>query len=79
MIKVSDLNINDEAIVQKIVALEPVKGRLQAMGIVKNAKIKVMEHTLKKQTWDILSGNTKIALRGEEASGILVKKVKIDV
>ncbi len=79
MKRVSDLNINDTAIVKKLVAKEPVKGRLQSMGIVKGAKIKVMEHTLAKQTWDILSGNTKIALREEEARGILLEEAKADV
>ncbi len=78
MKRVSDLKINDTAIVKKIVAKEPVKGRLQSMGIVKGAKIKVMEHTLAKQTWDILSGSTKIALREEEARGILLEEADAD-
>ena len=79
MKKVSDLKIDDTAIVKKIVAKEPVKGRLQSMGIVKGAKIRVMEHTLAKQTWDILSGSTKIALREEEARGILLEEESINV
>ncbi len=70
--RVSDLKISEHAVVRKIIAKEPVKSRLLAMGIVKGANIKVIEHTLAKQTWDILSNNTKIALREEEASGILV-------
>ncbi len=75
MKKISDLKINDTAIVKKIVALEPVKGRLQSMGLVKGAKVKVLEHTLAKQTWDIISGNTKIALREEEARGVLIDRI----
>jgi len=70
--KVNELKINDTAIVKKIVAKEPVKGRLLAMGIVRGAKIKVIKHTLAKQTWDISSNGTKIALRETEAEGIIV-------
>jgi Fe2+ transport system protein FeoA len=71
---VSDLKINDTATVRKVIAKEPVKGRLLAMGIVKGAKIKVMEHTLAKQTWDISSNGTKIALREAEAASIIIEK-----
>ncbi len=70
---ISDLKIDEEAIVQKILAKEPVKGRLLSMGIVKGAKVKVVAHTLARQTWDILSNNTKVALREEEAHSIAVK------
>ncbi|MCF6174091.1 MAG: ferrous iron transport protein A [Campylobacteraceae bacterium] len=70
---ISDLKIDEEAIVQKILAKEPVKGRLLSMGIVKGAKVKVVAHTLARQTWDILSNNTKVALREEEAHSIVVK------
>ncbi len=69
---ISNLKILQEAIVEKIIAKEPIKSRLFAMGIVKGAKIKVLEHTLAKQTWDILSNNTKIALRQEEANKVLI-------
>ncbi len=72
MTKLSQLKINDVATVKKITAKEPVKGRLAAMGILKGAKIKVLKHTLAKQTWDIMSNNTKVALREEEAENILV-------
>jgi Fe2+ transport system protein FeoA len=46
------------------------------MGIVKGAKIKVLKHTLAKQTWDIMAGNTKVGVREEEAENILVEDVK---
>ena len=45
------------------------------MGIVKGAKVKVIAHTLARQTWDILSNNTKVALRDEEANSIAVKGI----
>ncbi len=72
MKKVSDLKIGDKSIVKKIVAKEPIKGRLTAMGIIKGAKLKVLKHTLAKQTWDILANSTKVGLREEEAENILV-------
>jgi len=73
--RIIDLKIDEEAVVQKILAKEPVKGRLLSMGIVKGAKIKVIAHTLDRQTWDILSNNTKVALRDEEANLIVVKSI----
>ena len=76
MKKVSDLHIGDSATVVKITAQEPIKGRLNAMGIVKGAKLKVLKHTLAKQTWDVMAGSTKVGLREEEAENILVKVVK---
>ncbi len=74
MKKVSDLKIGDSGIVKKITAKEPIKGRLSAMGIVKEAKIKVLKHTLAKQTWDVKIENTKVGLREEEAENILLEK-----
>jgi len=71
--KISDLRIGDKAIVKKITAKEPIKGRLFAMGIVKGAKIQVLKHTLAKQTWDIMSNDTKVGLREEEAQNIVVE------
>ena len=73
MKRISDMKIDEEAIVKKVIAKEPVKGRLLSMGIVKGAKVKVVAHTLARQTWDILSNNTKVALREEEAQDILVE------
>jgi len=73
--RISDLKIDEEAIVTKILAKEPIKGRLLSMGIVKGAKVKVIAHTLARQTWDILSNNTKVALRDEEASSIEVRNI----
>ncbi|MFK5882695.1 MAG: FeoA family protein [Sulfurospirillum sp.] len=76
MKNISDLKIDEEAEVLKVIAKEPVKGRLLSMGIVKGAKIRVIAHTLARQTWDILSDNTKVALREEEAQSILVGEIK---
>ncbi len=77
MKKVSDLKIGDSGIIKKIIAKEPIKGRLNAMGIVKKAKIKVLKHTLAKQTWDVKIENTKVGLREEEAENILLEKENV--
>lgn len=77
MKKVSDLKIGDSSIVKKITAKEPIKGRLSAMGIVKGAKIKVLKHTLAKQTWDVKIENTKVGLREEEAENILLENENV--
>ena len=73
MKRVSELSIGQEAVVDKVLAKEPVKGRLQSMGILKGAKIKVLAHTLAKETWDVVVNGTKVALREEEANDIVVK------
>ncbi len=72
---VSRMSIGDSGIVYKVTAKEPIKGRLSAMGIVKGAKIKVLKHTLAKQTWDVMADSTKVGLREEEAQNILVKDI----
>ena len=71
--KVSDMKIGDEGIIIKVTANEPIKGRLSAMGITKGNKIKLLDHTLKKQTWEVDVEGTKVALRKEEADSILVE------
>lgn len=71
--RVSDMKIGDSAIIKKITANEPIKGRLNAMGIVKGNRIKLLDHTLKKQTWEIEVEGTRVALRKEEADSILVE------
>ncbi len=69
---VTDMKIGDEAIIKKVRAQEPVKGRLYAMGIARGNRIKLLDHTLKKQTWEVEVDGTRVALRDEEAKGIEV-------
>ncbi|WP_281951042.1 FeoA family protein [Nitrosophilus kaiyonis] len=73
MKKVSQMNIGDEAVIKKITAKEPIKGRLSAMGITKGNRIKLLDYTLKKQTWEVDVEGTRVALRKEEADSILVE------
>ena len=73
MKKVSQMSIGEEGIIKKITAKEPIRGRLSAMGIAKGNRIKLLDHTLKKQTWEIDVEGTRVALRKEEADSILVE------
>lgn len=73
MKKVSQMSIGEEGIIKKITAEEPIRGRLSAMGIAKGNRIKLLDHTLKKQTWEIDVEGTRVALRKEEADAILVE------
>ncbi|MRI58212.1 MAG: iron transporter [Epsilonproteobacteria bacterium] len=70
---VTDMKIGDQAIIKRVRAQEPVKSRLFAMGIAKGNRIKLLDHTLKKQTWEVEVDGTRVALRDEEAKGIEVE------
>jgi len=72
--RLTDLKIGDEAVIKKILAKDPIKSRLFAMGIAKGAHIKLLDHTLSKQTWEIDVEGTRVALRDEEANQIEVEQ-----
>jgi len=72
--RLNELKIDDTAIIKKVYAKEPLKSRLFAHGIAKGEKIKVLKHTLAKNTFEVEIGNTKVALRDEEAREIEVQK-----
>jgi len=72
--KLSELKVGEVGSIKKINAKEPLKSRLLSFGITRNQKIKILEHTLAKNTFEIEVNNTKIALREEEAEQIEVIK-----
>ena len=72
--KLSELKVGEVGVIKKINAKEPLKSRLLSFGITRNQKIKILEHTLAKNTFEIEINNTKIALREEEAEQIEVIK-----
>ncbi|BCD60475.1 MULTISPECIES: FeoA family protein [unclassified Nitratiruptor] len=72
--RVSDMKIGDEAVIKKVTAEEPIRSRLYAMGITRGNRIKLLDHTLKKQTWEVEIEGTRVALRDEEAKSIEVEK-----
>ncbi|NPA04337.1 MAG: ferrous iron transport protein A [Epsilonproteobacteria bacterium] len=71
--KLTQLKVGESGVIEKVVAPEPIKSRLFSMGITKGNRIKVIEHTLKKETWGVEVEGSKIALREEEAGAIEVK------
>ena len=73
--RLNELSMGDEAIIKKIRAKEPLKSKLLSMGITRGEKIKVLKHTLAKNTFDIEVANTNVALREEEAQQIEVEKI----
>jgi len=72
--KLNELKKGEVGIIKKINAKEPLKSRLLSFEIVKGQKIKMLEHTLAKNTFEIEVNNTKVALREEEAEQIEVIK-----
>ncbi|SMC09581.1 FeoA family protein [Nitratiruptor tergarcus] len=72
--KLTDMKIGDEAIIKKIKADDVIKARLVSMGIAKGNKIKLLDHTLQKQTWEVDVEGTRVALRKEEAQAIEVEQ-----
>ncbi|WP_456381997.1 FeoA family protein [Hydrogenimonas sp.] len=65
--------IGCEGVIVRIRAKEPIKGRLFSLGLAKGSHVKILDHTLAKQTWEIESDGTKIALRDEEAESIFIE------
>ncbi|WP_457596131.1 FeoA family protein [Hydrogenimonas sp.] len=70
---VTACRIGCEGEVVKIRAKEPIRGRLFSLGLAKGSHLKVLDHTLAKQTWEVESDGTKIALREEEAASIFIE------
>ncbi|NPA11239.1 MAG: ferrous iron transport protein A [Epsilonproteobacteria bacterium] len=74
--RLNELNIGDEGIIKKIYAKEPLKSKLLSMGFVKGEKVKVLKHTLAKNTFDVEVGRyANVALREEEAGEVEVEKL----
>ena len=72
--RLNQIEKNRDFIVNRIVAPNDLKNRLISFGILKGAKIRVLDHTLKKETWEIECEGTKLALRDEEIASIFVKE-----
>jgi len=61
--------------VTKLNAKDDLKQRLISFGIMKEARIEVLEHAPAKSTIEIKVGKMRIALRAQEAQLIEVKKI----
>jgi Fe2+ transport system protein FeoA len=71
-----EMKIGEVGIIKKITATEPLKSRLFSLGIVKGEKIKLLKHTIAKNTYEVEVNKSKIALRSEEAKMIIVEVTK---
>jgi len=69
-----EMKMGEVGIIKKITATEPFKSRLFSLGIVKGEKVKLLNHTVAKNTYEIEVNKSKIALRSEEAKMIIVEK-----
>lgn len=76
MKSVLDMKIEEEGIIKKVTAKEPIKSRLASMGITKGNRIKLLKYSLKKETWEVEVEGTRVALRKEEANSIGVEDAK---
>ncbi len=72
--RLNELNIGESGIIRKIYAKEPLKSKLLSMGFARGERVKVLKHTLAKNTFDVDINGVNVALRGEEASEIEVEK-----
>ena len=72
IMRLDEMKIGEVGVIKKITATEPLKSRLFSLGVVKGEKVKVLKHTIAKNTFEIEVHKSKIALRSEEAKMILV-------
>ena len=72
--KLNELKIGESGIIKKIYAKEPLKSKLLAMGFSRGERVKVLKHTLAKNTFDVDVNGVNVALREEEAKEIEVEK-----
>ncbi len=70
--KLYELTVGDVAKILKITATDPLKSRLYSLGLNKGEIIRVLAHTLVKNTYAIEVNSARIALRSEEAKMIIV-------
>ena len=74
--RLSELNMGESGIIKKNYAKEPLKSKLLSMGFARGERVKVLKHTLAKNTFDVDINGVNVALREEEAREIEVEKVK---
>ena len=72
--RLSELNMGESGIIKKIYAKEPLKSKLLSIGFARGEKVKVLKHTLAKNTYEVEVNNIPVALREEEAREIEVEK-----
>jgi ferrous iron transport protein A len=74
--KLSNLHINQTAIVLNITCNDELKKRFYSFGIIKGAIITITNISLTKNTMEINVEDTSIAIRIQEAKTIFVELIK---
>ncbi|WP_300363263.1 FeoA family protein [Hydrogenimonas sp.] len=70
----SELPLKKRARIRRIRAKnEAIRSRLHALGVVKGERVRLLNHTLANQTFEIEAGDTRLALRKEEADSVEVE------
>jgi len=72
-LKLSELKKEQQATVEKVNATGELKQRLASFGLLKGAKIKIVDCSLTKSTIEVMVDSTLLALRKSEADQIEVK------
>ena len=72
--RLNELKIGESGIIKKIYAKDPLKSKLLSMGFSRGEKVKMLKHTLAKNTFDVDVNGVNVALREEEAKEIEVEK-----
>jgi len=73
-LRLNELQTGESGIIKKIYAKEPLKSRLLSMGFSRGERVKVLKHTLAKNTYEVEINRIPVALRKEEAKQIEVEK-----
>jgi len=73
--KLSELELNQQAIIKKIECDNELKQRFYSFGIIKGATIEVEAMSLAKNTIEINTEDTSIGIRVEEANTIEVEVI----
>ena len=76
MKSIVNCSIGCKGVIVRIKAKEPIKGRLFSLGLAKGSELKVVDHTLAKETWEVECDGTKIALREEEAASVFIELIE---
>jgi len=72
-LKLSELKKEQQATVVKVNATGELKQRLASFGLLKGARIKIIDYSLKKSTIETMVDSTLLALRKSEADKIEVE------
>ena len=70
--RLTKLKPGERGVVVKIMSASTIKSRLEALGLVKGTDVTMIQHTLAKNTYEVMADDTRIALRQEEAETVEV-------